>query len=395
MTRFLGFEFMRRFTPVALACLLSSASAEGQQARLIASTPSSELSYEFTRIVSVLELADGRVLVLDQGDGTVLVGDYKTRQVTRIGRQGSGPGEYRLPALLLPLGGDSAGVVDGAEARILVITRQGKLGGFLPLRATEAIAGVGLPPRAHASDAMGWFYAEGSAVHRGRDGTLLVVDSAPVARWRMPASAPEILGFVRRPLPEGARVVGGAVVVAPGTALPEPQTRDRWAVGQDGTLAIVVPVPYHVKLRSPRGTWSAGPEIPYPRTAVNDSVKRAYLSEREPGGTVVLNQRTGSYSIVKGSQPRPEPALWAKEVPPFLWNAFVGFEPGGILWIQRSTFGNEGARYDLVNSRGELVDQVRLPVGHRVAGFGRGSIFIVRRDADDLEYLQRHPAVPR
>jgi hypothetical protein len=81
-------------------------------------------------------------------------------------------------------------------------------------------------------------------------------------------------------------------------------------------------------------------------------------------------------------------------VPPFRASAFVAFAPDGKLWIQRTTFGREGARYDLIGPDGALVDRVRLPEGHRVVGFGRNAMYVVRRDSDDLEFLQRRP-LPR
>jgi len=60
---------------------------------------------------------------------------------------------------------------------------------------------------------------------------------------------------------------------------------------------------------------------------------------------------------------------------------------------ERTTFGREGARYDLIGPDGALVDRVRLPEGHRVVGFGHDAIYVVRRDADDLEFLQRRPLI--
>ena len=65
---------------------------------------------------------------------------------------------------------------------------------------------------------------------------------------------------------------------------------------------------------------------------------------------------------------------WTAEVPPFRGNAFVAFAPDGKLWIQRTTFGREGARYDLIGPDGALVDRVQLPGGHRVVGFGRDAM---------------------
>lgn len=63
----------------------------------------------------------------------------------------------------------------------------------------------------------------------------------------------------------------------------------------------------------------------------------------------------------------------------------------GCCWIQRATFGREGARYDVAGPDGVPVGRVDLPEGHRVAGFGRDALHVVRRNADDLEFLQLRP----
>lgn len=39
---------------------------------------------------------------------------------------------------------------------------------------------------------------------------------------------------------------------------------------------------------------------------------------------------------------------------------------------------------------GRLVLKVRLQPRSRVIGFGKGSVYVVRRDDEDLEYLERY-----
>jgi hypothetical protein len=157
----------------------------------------------------------------------------------------------------------------------------------------------------------------------------------------------------------------------------------------------VDPEPYRVTLVSPAGERIAASPIPYTRVPVTDSVKRAYLAERSGAQTVVLDRATGAASTIRSSRPAPTPSSWVDAVPPFRPDAFIAFDGLGVLWIQRTTFGPEGARYDLVGRAGTLVGTVRLPEGHRVVGFGREKMYVVRRDADDLEYLQRRPLPPR
>jgi hypothetical protein len=46
--------------------------------------------------------------------------------------------------------------------------------------------------------------------------------------------------------------------------------------------------------------------------------------------------------------------------------------------------------YDVFDAKGQRVAQVQLPKGTRLAGFGKGSAYLIRLDADDLQYIQKY-----
>ena len=356
-----------------------------QDARLIASAPPSvELPYEFTKVAQVFELRDGRVLVLDQTDTEVRLADLGTGLSSVLGRIGAGPGEYRSPLYLVPLGGDSVGVYDDAALRFLVVNAEGELSGFAPPVAQSDGARVG----GFVGDGRGWLYGEMSS-------RPMRSDSAQLFRWRVGEPNAHLVGRIARPIPEGA-VAHDSGVVRPGS-FARPDTRNMWTVDGSGRLAIAVFRPYHVEFISASGQRIVGQTIPHRTVAMNDSVKQAFLAERAMTAVsgMVTDGKTGRTTAISGiSMPLDASSItWAAELPPFRGNAFVAFAPDGKLWIQRTTFGREGARYDLIGPDGALVDRVRLPDGHRVVGFGRDVMYIVRRDADDLEFLQRRPLV--
>jgi hypothetical protein len=65
--------------------------------------------------------------------------------------------------------------------------------------------------------------------------------------------------------------------------------------------------------------------------------------------------------------------------------------PNGELWVRRTQSASDDAPfYDVFDGKGQLVGHVRLPKGTRLAGFGKSSVYLVRLDADDLQYLQRY-----
>ncbi|MDH5196234.1 MAG: hypothetical protein OEY20_03150 [Gemmatimonadota bacterium] len=65
--------------------------------------------------------------------------------------------------------------------------------------------------------------------------------------------------------------------------------------------------------------------------------------------------------------------------------------PEGELWIRVSQqAGAKRQRYDVVDGRGQLVRHVELADDQRLVGFGKGTLYTVRRDADDLQWLERY-----
>ena len=74
---------------------------------LTLAAPDRVFPVDFTQIRGTRELSDGRVIVSDRLDKGVVVADFSRGTITRIGRTGSGPAEYRLPTSLSPMPSDS------------------------------------------------------------------------------------------------------------------------------------------------------------------------------------------------------------------------------------------------------------------------------------------------
>ena len=82
---------------------------------------------------------------------------------------------------------------------------------------------------------------------------------------------------------------------------------------------------------------------------------------------------------------------WPDVKPPFAYTAVL---PGadGRLWVQRyAPAADTRTPYDIIDRSGAVVARAYVPNAGRVVGFGARSIYVVRRDADDLQYLQRFP----
>ena len=75
--------------------------------------------------------------------------------------------------------------------------------------------------------------------------------------------------------------------------------------------------------------------------------------------------------------------------PPFeLGNTFA--RPNGEVWVLRTRSARERAAvYDVFTRAGGMIGRVAFQPATRLVGFGSGTVYTVRMDADDLQYLER------
>jgi hypothetical protein len=66
------------------------------------------------------------------------------------------------------------------------------------------------------------------------------------------------------------------------------------------------------------------------------------------------------------------------------------FAPDGTLWIERAVAADLPQSFDLIDRNGSLARRVVMPPRTRLVGFGVGTVYTVRIDEDQLEYLQRY-----
>jgi hypothetical protein len=166
-------------------------------------------------------------------------------------------------------------------------------------------------------------------------------------------------------------------------------TVDQWTVAPDGRIAVVTVEPYQVTYVSEDGMPLVGKPIVYTPVRVNSALKQQW---RELKSQPVLTIRSGPNGSISGGSTKPrfaEPDVWPEVLPPFLLDA-VRFAPDGTLWIERTASAGSPQTFDLVDRAGRLASRVVLPPKARLVGFGERTIYVVKIDADDLEYLQRH-----
>lgn len=354
--------------------------------------PDVEYAEPFTILNQVRELGDGRLIAVDPREKTVQLIDLKTGTATKIGREGSGPGEYGLPSRVLALSGDSSVVVDMIGNRLLVIQPDGKPGGFLEPRTTTTSRGgmMTLGNLPTQTDGRGGLYYSGSPVVMGDKGPVSA-DSVPIMRWRPTVKKVDTLAWLALPK-NAAQVSGGRGNMNVRIGGGNPFTaQDAFAVAPDGRVAILHAADYRVDWVSPSGQRTAGAPIAYEHIKVSEGHKAEWRERRKNQFGVAVTMENGrrSAQMVPVGRDAPEPTDWPEYMPPFLQDPGL-VAPNGQLWIARTGKPNDPPAYDVIDAAGKLVEKVVVPRKTRVIGFGRGVVYMTRRDDDDLLYLQRY-----
>jgi hypothetical protein len=382
-----------------LAVLLGFASTGQAQQKISLGKPNAETSESFTRIAAIRELPGGKVLVADPQDKVVDLVDFGSGSVTKVGREGSGPGEYALPFALLPLPDGSTLIQDLLNRRFLSVTPEGKPAGFLELpRPPTTGPNNGPGPgivlggmQMRGADAKGWLYFEGSPLLGGAPST----DSVPLLRWDRVHPKFDTLGYVK--LPSGGMQASGGngqfqvrmgaqKVFAPA---------ESWAVAGDGRIARIQPNPYRVFWLE-AGKVSAGPVQPYTPIRVTEADKELVREARKKnrGILVAFGPGGGSRTAPPGNVSLPEPEF-EETMAPFEGGPGRGGSvlatPEGEVWVLRTRPASDKTpSYDVFDKTGALSKKVTLNPNSRVVGFGKGTVYVVRTDEDDLQYLQRY-----
>ena len=389
---------------LALAAWFLWTSADAQEIREhTLSAPGTGPEYGFTQVTGIRELHDGRVIVVDAGVSTVYLIDAAGTSVEQLGRAGAGPGEYGHPEKVFALPGDSSAILDRLRGRLMLLGPNAEFvrflysGGCAECRLSSA--GIALR-EAEATDGSGYFYALAESIVRTPAGELVITDSAAIERWRGASLTRDTVGFLDAKMHPAMRVFRGSITAPrPPRVGPVPAfyTIRQWTVSTDGRVAMVYPEPYHVDYVDSSGHVWRGPDIPYDRVEVSDDLKRQWLAERATAGDAYVGGEDGELHRVR--RPRSSAAdvswYWPTHLPPFVYQPPqplepARFAPDGRLWIERAVGAHDLPLVDVVDAGGRLVRRIRLPAGRRVAGFGPTSVYLVRKDDMDLQYLERY-----
>jgi hypothetical protein len=352
-------------------------------------SPVAESSRGFTSITSVRELDGGRVLVADRGEGHLYVVDWKTGAVDQILRQGDGPGENRAIGWLYAVGDNETLITDIARRRWILLTGTDVADTFVgtgPLnrRFRSRLDGVAADGRVLGS--VSAEYPGSSAA----DIRVIELAAGMGPHDRMPR-----LDTIARVQGAGRHQI--ACVLA--TTGREPACQFLEAEGQailfpDGWIAIGLQDPYRTFWHSPDGNLIQGEMLPDDSVAASEAEKCAALNGWQEADIACDAATIAGY-------------LWPDVLPPFLSDSrlcagcrklaageapWLFADPHGRLVVRRTPHRSRRENlYDVVDRTGRLVKRVVLPLNEAIVGFGKTTVYTIRMDEYDLQWLRRHP----
>jgi hypothetical protein len=362
---------------------MGSGSAWAQASpRTALSKPDLTFPEPFSNVAGLRELSDGRVLLSDRLEQTVAILSFATGDMTPVGRQGQGPGEYTMPGTLFALPGDSSLLFDFGGMRGLVIAPRGTVG-----RTVDFQGPGGLPVVPQGIDDQGRVYSRPPFLLRGSGAPP---DTAAIVRFVPGSSTTDTIAWISTSGGTGGGVMafrssgGGAPAIRMTPYAPE----DGWAVAPDGRIALVRAREYRVEWIGTDGRQVSGPSLPYTQVKIGKAEKEEWADQL--GGAVMMMRTSEGSRTMRPPRPNIDDQTWPETMPPFVTNG-IRVSPEGELWIQVSQPASQKAPlYDVVDARGQRLRQVQLPDGRRLVGLGKGTLYAVRRDADDLEWLERY-----
>ena len=347
------------------------------------------LGKEFSRIRGVAELADGRVLVSDVLEQSLYVADIRSGDVRSIGSIGDGPGEFRSPGFLYPIGADSTLLTDQTTHRAFLVVGDGhpeNLSAATLLIArlsTEAPWGIDRSGRVLGVEGFGYSGDRLAMSRVEADSLRILLTTGSIFSWE-----PGDYETVAKVGGQGRLGGWGRTQFGARRYYTSPLSTEgqAWLFG-DGWIALAHPDPYRVDWRKPDGEWVRGDPLPFDPVPVTPRDRCfAWTGNSDPGAC------DGYRNI--------DAVPWPDHLPPFVMArrnrttpGGIALQPGpnGVLLIQRTPVADApGRHYDVVDRTGSLRGTIVMPENQTIVGSGSASLYVVTKDEVDLLTLSRH-----
>lgn len=340
----------------------------------------------FTFISSIRVLPDDRVQLVDPREARIVVFTPALTDARPTSRRGPGPNEWLTATPLFAMRGDTSLQPDPVSRRWR-IWRDTAIIRTLPPDAPLGVWAGFLPKGADADGHVLITVREDPRVEHSRTGPTadrfaavrVALQTAQVDTVTTLADAPATIELVStgasnppaRVLSRGAFATGEDAVMFP-----------------DGAVAVARLNPYRVDWFWPRTRDSlTGAPFGIAGTPIDERERTAYLARHQ--STVASLER---------AEPEMRRVLMRRftefpaEIPPFGANALLA-GGDGRLYVRRSETARDTLpQYDIIDRNARLVGRLVLDqVDMRLVAATSAHWYVTRRDAMDVEYLEKHP----
>lgn len=401
-------------------------------------------------VLNIRQAPDGKVLVNDGSRRQIKLFEPSLDAATVVFDSVSGTSTSygRVAAGLTPYLGDSLLFPDFNARTMLVLDAHGRLVRTFALPNPQDIGKVALERHSVTDDRGRILYAGlwklSNIAGVLTPGGATFGDSLSIVRFDLDSRREDTLGLVARPVAKVTGITPDGKSMMAFTGIDPIATIDDWAMLRDGSVAIVRGKDYHIDWIRPDGSTSSTPKMPFEwKRLSEDDKRRMFDSTRTAMLEGLANGTMRPYAISslptnfdpnaprapgsggRGSggaggdpggdgrcgigcgidrktlirQPEPVPVDKMSDFYPPIREGTTLADQDGNLWILPTTSTNSKQGelvYDVVNTKGELFQRVRVPLGRLIVGFGKGGVvYMTSGDKATGFYLERSKLPPR
>jgi hypothetical protein len=244
------------------------------------------------------------------------------------------------------------------------------------------------------ADRQGQLYASAMSIQIGRsggNGTLALPDSVGFVRLDPRDKKTRVeLARIRYPVSGKPEIKQNGNNIHYTMAYPGLVSADALAVFPDGRVALVHGGDYTVEFLTPDGKHSPPTKIPYDRIPVTGADRKAEMDEvRKQSAEQIRAAKRMIPPNINMTFEITEPATWPDNYPAVTPLGAMA-APDGRLWTKRAIPTRVGReQWDVIDRSGKLVARWKLPAKVTLVAVGQGVVYTVRKDEDDLRYIQR------
>jgi hypothetical protein len=313
--------------------------------------------YQLYQVTSALRLADGGFAIANRGSNDLRFYDESGMSLYFAGREGEGPGEFKMLSWMWALGADSLVIFDYGTARFSVFNVNGEFGRTFRLDAPDG----GVPVARGLIDGPRMLMETSVLDQAGEIPAGVHRDSLEYSAYSLEGERLETLGRFPGSDRYGVTIAGSRSVASRpyGLDAQVAAAADRWFTGTSET--------YEIQVHALDGT-------------LQRIVRRAFTNRPMPAG------------FAEEYRARQAGRFWAQIPLPETLPAYERFivDADGYLWVKEYILGEEEPRWAVFDPEGRFLGLVDLPADGRVTQIGADYVLGVWRGELDVEQVRMY-----